>query len=100
VRNPRLSSAAISDLRNIQAYSRQHFGIDKARSYAGDLRAAVAILGTRPLIGRSEADLGDGARSFPCGSHRIYYRVGDAVIDVLRVLHQSQDASAVFTELQ
>jgi toxin ParE1/3/4 len=57
------------------------------------------LLGKFPNLGRSRAaDLSGNLRSFPVDSYVIFYRVLPEQVQILRVLHGSRDAHAIFAE--
>lgn len=95
---PRLSAAAIKDIRNIRAYTKEQFGSQMAAAYLLDIDKTLVLVGDRPMLGRSEDGLEFGLRSFPCRLHRIYYRGGPAQVEVSRILHQAQDAAERFNQ--
>jgi toxin ParE1/3/4 len=45
-----------------------------------------------------DSDLKPGFRSFPVNNYVVFYRIGSGEVQVLRVLHGSRDAQAVFGE--
>lgn len=42
-------------------------------------------------MGRARDEISPGLRSFPAGSHVIYYRVSDTELIVTRIVHGSRD---------
>lgn len=80
-------------IRAIKLYSLRRWGVNVAEAYATSLRVTMAdILDRQPTPGRDRSeDLYFGVRSFPVESHIIYYREIPGGIDVLAVLHQTQD---------
>ncbi|MGV7961088.1 type II toxin-antitoxin system RelE/ParE family toxin [Photorhabdus tasmaniensis] len=80
-------------IRAIKRYSVRRWGVSVAEAYVNSLRVTITdILDRQPSPGldRSE-DLYSGVRSFPVESHIIYYRDVPSGIEVLAVLHQTQD---------
>lgn len=96
----RLSSAAISDIREIRQYSKQRFGVAATASYIHGLEATLDMLATRPSAGKNESKLGYDGRSFRYKSHRIYFRVAAPMIEVLRILHHARDAFNTYDQQQ
>ena len=92
-RRIRLSDRAVADLETIVGYTRQHWGERQARRYANALRNALRRLRDRPALGRSRDDVLPGVRSFPCGSHVLFYREIADGIAVLRILHGGMDVA-------
>lgn len=52
---------------------------------------AFERLRTHPLAGRSADSVSSGLRRLVHRSHRIFYRVNDDRVVIVRVLHHSQD---------
>jgi toxin ParE1/3/4 len=98
VAKPRLSAAAIKDIRSIRAYTKEQFGSPAAAAYLLDIDNTLILIGERPMLGRSEDRLELGLRSFPCRLHRIYYRSAVAQVEISRILHQAQDAVGQFSQ--
>lgn len=80
-------------IRTIKRYSLHRWGASVAETYANTLRMTMTdILDRHPSPGRDRSeDLHVGVRSFPVESHIIYYRETSAGIEVLAILHQTQD---------
>ena len=87
----RIAPAARDDLRDIRLYSKSAFGSVTARAYMLGLRDVLALAATKPLMRIAESDLGADMRSFAYRSHRIYYRLDQAGILVVRILHHARD---------
>ena len=51
--------------------------------------------GRFPEMGRRRDELGPAVRSFPARSYIIYYRPSSKGVEVLRVLHEARDTSAI-----
>lgn len=77
----------------IKRYSFTRWGKNVAETYVNCLRITmINILEKQPAIGLDRSDdLYVGVRSFPVESHIIYYREVPIGIEVLAVLHQTQD---------
>jgi toxin ParE1/3/4 len=57
------------------------------------------LLANHPNIGRPrDEDLGSRLRSFPVGEYVIIYRIEDDDVVILRVLRDSRDMAALFSE--
>jgi toxin ParE1/3/4 len=89
-----LAPAAESDLLDIYVFGAGTFGERAADRYHSDLERAFARLGGRPQLGRPREELAQGLRSLLCREHVIFYRVHAERVEIIRVLHQRQDASA------
>jgi len=83
-----LRPAAAVDLDGIWEYSVENWGVERARRYANDIRAAIERLAADPRRGRP---CGEGYFRMATGSHFIIYSVRDEGVDVVRVLHQRMD---------
>jgi len=86
-----LHKAALSDLDDILDYTLAAHGAAQAEAYVRSLWAAMESLLSYPNTG-APSDRRPGLRSFPAGGHRIYYRVEDDAVVVVRVLHKRMDA--------
>ncbi|PHM59487.1 type II toxin-antitoxin system RelE/ParE family toxin [Xenorhabdus ishibashii] len=89
----RFTQKAREHIRAIKRYSVRQWGNSIAETYAYSLRVTMTeIIARQPSLGRDRSeDLYIGVRSFPVERHIIYYREVLAGIEVLAVLHQTQD---------
>jgi toxin ParE1/3/4 len=78
---------ALQDLREINRYTREVWGIAQARSYALAIRACLARLSDSPYLGRSCENISPGMRRMEQGSHIIFYRVQPGAVFIARILH-------------
>lgn len=88
------SPAAERDLAEIWHYSFGQWGLQQADHYIAILRAAAERLGQNPHSGVACNEIREGYRQLPSGPHRLYHRIDDGILYILRVLHQSQDADS------
>lgn len=86
-----LSPLAEIDLEEIWFYTFQNWSLAQADSYLRDLVSAFEGLASGAKRGR-EADVRPDYLKCPLGSHMIYFRDRSDQIEVMRVLHQRQDA--------
>lgn len=87
----RLTDDALEDLREMKAWSLQHFGKLQTASWLQSLRDTMQTLADHPRIGREEATLlWPDVFSHPCMSHTIYYIPSPGGIDVIGIIHQSR----------
>lgn len=91
-----LTSLAFDDLDEISAYTLTRWGSEQRNAYVRDLNTAFAILGENSRLGRLRDDIRPGLLSFVTKQHDIYYRIVGRRIEILRVLHYSQDAARAF----
>ena len=88
-----LSGPARRDIAGISAYTEQQWGAEQKRTYLNQLRNAFKMLQASPEIGSTREDIDQGLRAYLVGSHIIFYRSDKDVLSVVRVLHQSMDAT-------
>lgn len=63
-----------------------------------EINEKCELIAEFPGMGRRRDELGASLRSFPVGSHVIFYRVREDGIEVIRVLHGARDIPSVFQE--
>lgn len=88
-----LSPEAQESLKQIKAFSTKQFGIEQTRLYLNQLLTTLRNLTENPTLGINRAELLPGCCSYFVGSHTIYYRIKDEMIEVIDVLHQSMEPS-------
>jgi toxin ParE1/3/4 len=86
-----LKPRAQRDLDEIWEYSAATWGLDQAEVYIRQIQRSLENLADDPRLGRTCDDIRVGYRKHRTGSHFIFYRIGDGVIDVVRILHQQMD---------
>ena len=91
----RVSRDADRDLDDIWLYIARD-NLDAATRLLGEIRACFSLLAKSPEIGRTRNEMRPGMRSYPVGNYVIYYRVGEAHIGILRVVHGARDPKRVF----
>lgn len=87
-----VSDEAASDLREIYAYSREVWGVSRARTYVLDIKTHFRRLAQSVASGTKADDIAIGLRRLVSGSHVIWFRVEGDTLRVVRVLHTSRDA--------
>ena len=87
-----LSEAALQDVDNIADYTLSQWGSRQMKSYLAQIDAMFLKLSENPELGRKHAFRDGGMRSVLAGRHTIYFLVGGEEVEIVRVLHQSQDA--------
>ncbi len=85
------SPAAQADLDAIWDYSAEHWGPDQADRYTDEIQDACRALASGAKRGRP-VDVAPGYLKCPTGSHVVYVRDRGDQLDVIRILHQRQDA--------
>ena len=83
----RLTSAAENDLSDIWRFTARTWSIEQADAYLRGLDAQFDALSRHPEMAREFSEIDPPVRLFPFRSHVIIYRVEEAVLVVLRVLH-------------
>ena len=82
---------AVADIDRIWDYSAANWGPDQADRYTDEIRDACQALASGKKTGRA-ADVRSGYWKYVTGSHVIYFKDQGDPLDVIRVLHGSQDA--------
>lgn len=85
-----LTEQASTDINGIWEYTRVQWSMNQANKYVGMIYSVCEMIDSNPLLfGRDDHCLGTGIRSYRAGRHRIFYRLVESGIVVLRVLHGS-----------
>ncbi len=87
----RLTPRAAEDLDAIADYTRETWGLGQMENYLRSLNKRFEWLAVNSLAGRERHDVHPGYRSFPEGSHIIFYVVGDEHIDIIGIPYKSMD---------
>ncbi len=91
-----ISPQTDEDLQEIYDYSEDNWGEKQAAKYLRDFYAMFELLANNPNIGRRRRELGSEIFSIPHVSHIVYFMPWNGEIAIVRVLHASRDAEAVF----
>ena len=70
--------------------------LEAADRWIERIHRALERLAQFPLMGRERSELAPHLRSFPAGSHVIFYRPLDDGVEIIRVLHGARDIDAMF----
>lgn len=92
----RLRPRAVADLDDIWDYTLNTWGVAQAERYFAGLRDALEELAERPGLGRQRDDLHPGLLVSSYAKHLIFYLRAKWGVDVVRVLHGSQDVPQYF----
>lgn len=84
------SPAAETDIDGIWDYSADNWGPDQADRYTDEIRDACQALAAGRRRGRT-VDVRPGYLKLSTGSHMIYFRESGDRLEIIRVLHGSQD---------
>jgi len=83
---------ARQDIVEIWRYIADESGEPRADRYLRRLNDVVSYLAQQPLMGRKRPEiLEEGIRSFPAESHVLFYIALEDGIELVRVIHGSQD---------
>lgn len=92
------SPEADADLVSIWLYGARTWSPAQASAYLLEIEALCNQLVVNPKLGKLRNDLVLGVRSILITPHVIFYRVSKEAIEIVRVLHQREDASATFRQ--
>jgi len=92
----RITPRAAADLDAIADYTIEKWGIEQLESYMNALADRFQWLADGPLLGRERNDIHKGYRSYPEGSHVVFYIVQDESIAIIGIPHKSMDIEAFF----
>jgi toxin ParE1/3/4 len=86
----RLSRRADADLDEILAFTVERWGVEQANDYLSGLQALFNLVSSRPMMGRSAAQVLPHLRRVEHISHIVFYTLLPAGIQIERVLHKSR----------
>jgi toxin ParE1/3/4 len=95
----KISTGAAQDLENIWSYVASN-NIAAADNLFDKLREKFAKLAKFPQMGQGCDYLAASLRSFTVGSYLIFYRILDEGIEIVRIIHGSQDIEQIFKEVE
>jgi toxin ParE1/3/4 len=87
------SKLAEADIDEIWDYSAERWSVEQADAYVDQLHNIAERIARNPAIGRDGSSIRPGLFRYPAMSHMIYFRKRSSGIIIVRVLHQSMDAS-------
>ena len=87
----RLTPRAAADLDEIADYTMEEWGSAQMGDYLRSLNQRCEWLAQNPLAGRERNDVHPGYRSYPEGSHVIFYIVSDEYVDIIGIPHRAMD---------
>lgn len=93
----RISDQAAQDIENIWKYVAQN-NLQAANNLFDTLRESFAKLAKFSQIGRQRPELAFSLRSFPVKNYLIFYRSIDEGIEIVLILHGSQDIETIFQD--
>ena len=87
-----LTVAAEADIRDVIRYTRKHWGVDQARSYAAKLTHGIERLATEHGASKNLAAIYPGLRMVHCEHHYIFCLVRDDLPAlVVAIFHENMD---------
>lgn len=93
-RSIRLHPKARADLQGIWRYMSEHWGVEQADTYNGEIEAALLRVAENPALGAPRNYLHQGLRKAAVRSHCIYYLFDKEIVNVVRILHNRMDVGA------
>ena len=69
-----------------------------ALSFINSIQDKCQSVASSPEIGRKREELGFELRSFPIKNYIIFYRIKNANIQIIRILHTARDIESIFNE--
>lgn len=90
------SSAARGDVDAIWDYYADQVSDEMANKLVRAIQAAASRVAKLPLTGRSRFLLLPDLRSVRAPPYLVFYRLGSAGVEVVRVLHEHRDLEAAF----
>jgi toxin ParE1/3/4 len=95
----RIAPQARADLDTIWLYVARESSSEIATRAVGSIAEKFGLFAKFPHLGRSlESDLRPNVRAFPVNNYVIFYSVKPGEIRILRIIHASRDAQAVFSD--
>ncbi len=95
-----LAPEAEQDLDDIKDYVKKEGGTRAAHYVLRQIRDAVVFLGNTPGAGHLREDLTDADVKFwPVFSYLIIYKPASRPIEVVRIIHGSQDIAAILARI-
>lgn len=92
-----LSEAAQQDILSIRNYTRETWGAAQTSLYLSELKQRLEWLAENPALGKKRDEIKEGYHSFPQGRHIIFYRLCKDDIEVIGIVHLSEDIDAHFS---
>ncbi|OIO71150.1 MAG: plasmid stabilization protein ParE [Zetaproteobacteria bacterium CG1_02_53_45] len=93
-----LSESARQDILSIRDYTLETWGTAQAGKYLSMLKQRLEWLAGNPALGKNRDEVSEGYLSFPEGRHVIFYRLDEDGIEVIAIVHQSEDIDTHFSE--
>ena len=98
MRSVQVTPRALADLDAIADYTLATWGERQAEKYLFELKQRFQWLADHPRAGRKRDEVGHGFRSYPHGSHVIFYLIEPDWVAIIGVPHGSMDTEAYFAD--
>jgi len=92
-----LSGAAQQDIISIRDYTMDTWGKEQTSKYLDQLEKRFEWLADQPALRKKRNEVKEGYLSFPEGRHVIFYRMANKGIEVIGIIHQSEDIDTYFS---
>jgi toxin ParE1/3/4 len=92
------SPEAILDLDEIWTYYERVAGRNTAEKIVRQIDEVVTTIEEHPFAGRSRNELRSGFRSFATPPHVVFYRVTNALPEIIRILDSRRDIEEIFSD--
>ncbi len=89
------SPEAEDDLKDIWGYLSQ-YGADIADDFVARVAKICDRLERFPRSGAAMPDLRPDLRCVPLDHYRFFYRIGEAGVEIARIIHAKRDSDAIF----
>ena len=86
-----LSELAQQDIISIRDYTMDTWGQEQVSKYLSQLEQRFEWLAENPKSGKKREHIKEGYRSYPEGRHVIFYRITEGGVEIIGVIHQSED---------
>ena len=88
----RITAPALTDIEDIATYTVGRWDEAQARKYLEQIDNMILAVAAQPELGGNRHGIPTAIRGRKVGSHVIFYRLeDDAVLYILRILHESMD---------
>jgi len=94
----RVTPRAFADLAAIARYTVAVWDESQRDAYLEAIEQRFSWLAKQPMAGRSRPEINERYRSFPEGSHVIFYIVREDGIDIIGVPHRSMGLPTYFSK--
>jgi toxin ParE1/3/4 len=86
----RLSPEAEGDLDRIYDFGIDRFGLEQANKYLDAIEQRFGEIAQSPLTYPAVDYIRVGYRRSVCGSHSIYYRLNDSLVEIMRIIGEEK----------